>query len=270
VGENATLFLGAGEAFIANCLNNYMLRKIDYLLSGKRAYTDPVPWNLTDIIKFALFAMFVIIILISLGILTGYLCPHYQIVRKYHPVLFRYSLMNIISIFAYFYIIKIWILKKYIGGMKILFESKNKTNYFVWALIVGFILQCPLLLPIFGKKLYIIQSPYIKMPLLLFVLKYIISMTIFSPIFEEIIYRSFIYRALKKKIDVTCSITVTSILFASTHWHAYLHPESFIAIFIFGFVMNLFYEKTGSLYGCILSHSISNFIHFMILRFFPV
>jgi hypothetical protein len=164
---------------------------------------------------------------------------------------------------------KTWVLNRYDGGMKILFESKNNKKYFIWALIIVGCLKSPLCLLFLLKNLNITQSHHAEIPLLVFFLNNILNTSILSPIFEEVVYRSFIYRALKKKIGITSGILITSILFTAMHLQLYLYPERLITIFIFGLILNLFYEKTGSLYNCILVHFLSNFTKNIVLKFFP-
>lgn len=246
-----------------------MLQKMDNILSGKKNYTDPVPWNIKDIFKLFLFSLLFLVLSALFGALVGLSYLFIPVIKKFIPLSsvgsIAGSIVTIVSIFVYYYIIKTWILKKYDRGMKILLESRNNKALFIIAIVLGACMGFPIL----SLDNYEIRRNFLLMPMFPFLLKFI-GAILFAPIVEEVLYRSLIYRALKKKIGVTASIFITTIIFTSIHWESYFHPELLIPIFVFGFVINLFYEKTGSLYGCILAHSIRNLVFGITLRFFPV
>ncbi len=246
-----------------------MLQKIDNILSGKETYTDPVPWNIKDIFRLFLFSLLFLVVSALFGTLVGLFYLFVPIKKEPIPLSSVGSIVGstvtIVSVFVYYYIIKTWILKKYDRGMKILLESRNYKAFFIIAIILGACMG----FPIFSLENYEIRRNFLLMPIFPFLLKSI-AVILSAPIVEEVLYRSFIYRALKKKISVTASMLITTTIFTSIHWESYFHPELLIPIFVFGFVINLFYEKTGSLYACILTHSIRNFVYGIILRYFPV
>lgn len=246
-----------------------MLQKIDNILSGKETYTDPVPWNIRDMFKLILFSLLFLVVSALFGALIGIFHIFIPVTKKFIPVASVGSIVGsiatIVSVFIYYYIIKTWILKKYDKGMKILLESRNDKAFFIIAIVLGACMG----FPIFSLDNYEIRRNFLLMPIFPFLLRSI-GVILFDPIVEEVLYRSFIYRALKKRIGVTASMLITTTIFTSIHSESYFHPELLIPIFVFGFVINLFYEKTGSLYACILTHSIRNFVYAIISRYFPV
>jgi len=236
------------------------------MLSYKNVYTDPVPWNMKDVFRLVLFFLLVSIISALFGVFLGLIYIHFPIMKKIIPFSDTYPIVDIAYyVFTYFYIMKRWILSKYDGGMKILLESRNNKAFFVIAAILGACIG----IPIFALNNYEIRRSTLLMPFLPFLLQFI-SAILFAAIVEEIVFRSFIYRAFKKKIGVIGSIFITTIIFTSTHFGSYFHPVLLIQIFVFSFLVNILYEKTGSLYACILAHSSYNFVYGVVSRYFPL
>lgn len=89
------------------------------------------------------------------------------------------------------------------------------------------------------------------------------------PITEEVIFRGFLYRALKSVSNIKIAIVITSLVFAAAHLE-FLgdNPLNFIAA-IDTFVLSLFliglYEKTNSLWPSIILHGLKNSIAFTVL-----
>lgn len=81
------------------------------------------------------------------------------------------------------------------------------------------------------------------------------SAAIISPIYEEILYRGFIYRVLRVKTNVPVSLFVSSLIFMWVHLPTYnTLPVNFVGGLVFAWT----YEKTGSILPAILIHSIFN------------
>jgi hypothetical protein len=75
---------------------------------------------------------------------------------------------------------------------------------------------------------------------LLYLFMFVIG--ILGPFFEEVFFRGFVYQAVRKKIGARRGIVLTSVFFALLHFHL----VGFIPIFILGVVLNVLFEKTGS------------------------
>ena len=87
--------------------------------------------------------------------------------------------------------------------------------------------------------------------------KFITTLTI-VPIYEELIFRGVIYDDTKKLFNVKIAAIVSSILFGLIHLHGgYM---KIIATMAGGLLSAYCYEKTKSLYACILLHSLNNFM----------
>lgn len=81
------------------------------------------------------------------------------------------------------------------------------------------------------------------------------SAAIISPIYEEILYRGFIYRFLRVKTNVPVSLFLSSLIFMLVHIPTYnTLPVNFLGGLVFAWT----YEKTGSILPAILIHSVFN------------
>ena len=93
--------------------------------------------------------------------------------------------------------------------------------------------------------------------------RFITALTI-APIYEELIFRGLIYDDTKKLFNVKIASLVSSILFGLMHFNGgYLQVT---VTMLDGFLFAYCYEKTKSLYACILLHSLSNFMSVVIYR----
>ena len=110
-----------------------------------------------------------------------------------------------------------------------------------------------------GKESFTIRTVFntyfIYEPLV--IQKFITTLTI-VPIYEELIFRGVIYDDTKKLFNVKIAAIVSSILFGLIHLHGgYM---KIIATMAGGLLSAYCYEKTKSLYACILFHSLNNFM----------
>ncbi|MGC9140307.1 lysostaphin resistance A-like protein [Athalassotoga sp.] len=80
----------------------------------------------------------------------------------------------------------------------------------------------------------------------------VISLGLFFPVMEEVIFRGAIYEYIKRFYSPEFSMVLTSIAFAV------VHPfEQWMKIFVFGMLLNLLYYKRGTL-------TVSSTVHVMI------
>ena len=88
--------------------------------------------------------------------------------------------------------------------------------------------------------------------------KLLIYLTLFvsiaGPAIEEVFFRGFLYKALKKKISARWAILVSALLFSTLHTNV----VGFFPIFFLGILLAYLYEKTGSLEPSITVHIIHN------------
>lgn len=88
-----------------------------------------------------------------------------------------------------------------------------------------------------------------------------LSLVVFAPIAEEIIFRGWLYEKLKKYCPVGVAIALTSLLFASLHgqWNVG------VTVGIMSVIMCIERELTGTIYAGIITHMVKNGVAFWLL-----
>ena len=84
---------------------------------------------------------------------------------------------------------------------------------------------------------------------------YVMNLIIIAPLVEEILFRGYFYRVIKIRYGVFWAVFFSTLFFAFFH----LNSSSVLLGFIFAFV----YEKSESLWGSIIVHSMSNLFIFV-------
>ena len=85
-----------------------------------------------------------------------------------------------------------------------------------------------------------------------------IVVVLLAPVAEEIFFRAFFYRALRTRRGVLFSSLVTGAVFASVHLQYYVEPALLLVILVFGVGQCVLYERTGSLFAVIVTHTLFN------------
>jgi membrane protease YdiL (CAAX protease family) len=75
-----------------------------------------------------------------------------------------------------------------------------------------------------------------------------------APVVEEVLFRGFLFGALRERIGPKAGAVAASAIFAAFH----VYPEVVVPIFFVGLVLNLVYLRTGSLVHPILFHVLFN------------
>ena len=101
----------------------------------------------------------------------------------------------------------------------------------------------------------IFNTNFIYKPLIIYEF---IAALIIAPIYEELIFRGVIYDDTKKLFNAKIAALVSSILFGLMHFNG--GYSQVIKTAIGGLLSAYCYEKTKSLYACILLHSLNNFM----------
>ena len=81
-----------------------------------------------------------------------------------------------------------------------------------------------------------------------------IAVTVFAPLFEEILFRGFLYRNLRDMIQPVPAMLVTGVLFGIVH----LDPAFMFQLSALGAVLCFAYERSGSLLVPIAIHAVWN------------
>jgi membrane protease YdiL (CAAX protease family) len=98
---------------------------------------------------------------------------------------------------------------------------------------------------------------------------------IWAPIGEEFFYRGYIFGGLRDKHGFLISAIVSSAFFGLRHILPllYLLPDLYwipalnwgILAFVFGMLSSFLYEKTGSLYTCMIGHALVNIASILVM-----
>jgi tetratricopeptide (TPR) repeat protein len=92
----------------------------------------------------------------------------------------------------------------------------------------------------------------------------VLSIVVFGPVAEEIVFRGLIYGAFEKRMGVAWAIVISSLVFALVH----LQPMYFLPILLLGTVLGWARWKTGSLGLPILLHVLNNGVALVFLEVF--
>jgi membrane protease YdiL (CAAX protease family) len=93
-----------------------------------------------------------------------------------------------------------------------------------------------------------------------------IMLAVLPPIFEEILFRGFLFQTLRRRIGLISSAIMTSVLFGAAHLeYENLNWIAAIDTLIFSGFLIYLVHKQKSLYGAMLLHAIKNSIAFYVL-----
>ncbi|HEY3021035.1 MAG TPA: CPBP family intramembrane glutamic endopeptidase [Solirubrobacteraceae bacterium] len=87
-----------------------------------------------------------------------------------------------------------------------------------------------------------------------------VLVTVIAPIAEEVLFRGYIFTALRGWAGVWGAAAITGVLFGAIHIDPDRPTGFLVPLAFLGFVLCLIYWRTRSLYPCIALHSINNAI----------
>ncbi|WP_300464413.1 type II CAAX endopeptidase family protein [Desulfobacula sp.] len=212
-------------------------------------YNNTVPWTVKDLI---FFSNILIIYMVGGGWLIKTYLPMIPLNIRYYV----FILVDIFSLIICFGILNV-ILKKYANGWRSLLSGKD---VFFTNLVPSIGIAA-----VTGLAMLLIDhyvSPFLFRGLLSKPVPYTFSLfivypIIIAPVTEEIWFRSFFYRGIKKECGLPTGLIVSTFLFVLYHYYNF----SSISIIIYSIFITLYYEKNKNLYNCILIHSIINLIN---------
>ncbi|MDF1697747.1 MAG: CPBP family intramembrane metalloprotease [Saprospiraceae bacterium] len=82
-----------------------------------------------------------------------------------------------------------------------------------------------------------------------------ISVLIFAPLFEELLFRKVLFGEILKKQSLTVSILISSMCFSLIHLPSY---KNLLPTFIFGIITCLIYNSTKNIFYTIILHFLTN------------
>jgi uncharacterized protein len=81
-----------------------------------------------------------------------------------------------------------------------------------------------------------------------------------APVVEEFFFRGFLYQALRTRLGVWGGAVTSGLIFGAIHFK----PEFLVPLAVLGTVLALVFQKTGSLWPCILIHAANNALAFAV------
>lgn len=91
-----------------------------------------------------------------------------------------------------------------------------------------------------------------------------LAMVVFAPVFEEVLFRGFLFAGFKNSmIRVAGSVLLTSLLWAGSHLQYQLFGIAII--FILGIILGIVRHRTGSLWIPMIMHGFNNLLAMIIL-----
>jgi membrane protease YdiL (CAAX protease family) len=87
----------------------------------------------------------------------------------------------------------------------------------------------------------------------------IVAVAVIAPIGEEILFRGFLYGALRNRLGTGAAATIAGLMFGCAHLNT--TPDSWQIVpplAFFGIAQCLLYERTGSILPCIATHMLMN------------
>jgi membrane protease YdiL (CAAX protease family) len=86
-----------------------------------------------------------------------------------------------------------------------------------------------------------------------------------APVTEELFFRGGLYRFLKSRLPAPVAVAAASFLFALSHFNL----ESFLPLFVLGWLLARLYERTGQIAAPILFHALFNLASILLILLFP-
>jgi uncharacterized protein len=89
------------------------------------------------------------------------------------------------------------------------------------------------------------------------------TLVVFAPIGEELFFRGFLYRALRRRLAVAPAVLISAAVFGLAH----VYPLVIPVIFVDGVILAVLYERRHNLVACMAAHAMNNLIIFVVLLF---
>ena len=88
----------------------------------------------------------------------------------------------------------------------------------------------------------------------------VVIVAVFGPFAEEVLFRGFLYPAMRRKMPVAVAVLLNAALFSLIH----VSFVDFLPILVLGVGMAFLYEKTGSLVSCTVFHVLNNSLRMVV------
>ncbi|MDP8299871.1 MAG: type II CAAX endopeptidase family protein [Candidatus Tantalella remota] len=222
--------------------------------------SEPARWTLGDVARVTLIFLGCGYLFIILQSMVGELIPVFN--NDNFQMVFNTAVMNVVGISVIFY----FIVRKYGQKIEVVGLSAKKFLKGVFYGLTGYLAIIPVLILIMVVTYFVTKMFAYKPPVQPIVEIFMeekqtavlwfstLFAAIFSPIAEEIFFRGFMYKAMKRKWGVFWSMLATALVFSLLHTHI----VGFLPIFVLGLLLAYLYERTGSLVPSICVHIVHN------------
>ena len=85
---------------------------------------------------------------------------------------------------------------------------------------------------------------------------FVLVAVVMAPVFEEILFRGFLFRGLANSLGWVWGAVISASVFGAAH----LQPDVFLPLAVLGFILAWAYHRTGSLWTTITMHALFNAI----------
>jgi len=245
----------------------YLKRKVRQARESESSGAEVVmprsaPWELSDIFRFAV--IFVFLVSCIQGAAHAVLAYQWISPGAVETGALVAGTLGI-------YVAMLWLMyriliKGYDADLSCLGISLRRFFWNAWSGIVGYIAFIPAFFLLLMASLFVCQlfgikpqahelveifsvekSPY--------TLAYLIILAIgLAPVYEEIVFRGFIYGVLRKYAGVQGGMALSALFFAAIHFNF----AQLIPVWGLGMMLAYLYEKTGTLTAPIVFHAINN------------
>lgn len=93
-----------------------------------------------------------------------------------------------------------------------------------------------------------------------------VALVVLAPVFEEIIFRGYLYGRLRENGSVWYSIVMSSLLFAALHFQ----PNVVVSVFVLSLFLGFLREKFDSIWPGVMLHALKNGLAYALLFILPL
>ncbi|MFH1305077.1 MAG: type II CAAX endopeptidase family protein [Candidatus Omnitrophota bacterium] len=219
-------------------------------------------WNIADVARVAVTFIFFGYIFIFLQMFLTRLFPVFN--NGNFRMVFSTLVMNTAGIIIILY----FIIRKHGQSPRDAGLTLKKSSSAFFYAVIGYIAFVPILIAIMLMTFSVMKflkfhppmQPIVQvlteekeMPVLWFS---VIFAAVLGPITEEIFFRGFMYKAVRKRFGIFCGMISTAVLFSLLHTHI----AGFLPIVALGLLLAWLYEKTGSLVASMSVHIMHNVV----------
>lgn len=210
------------------------------------------------------FAPFVIYLIVFHTFwMWGFVFWIYPWMRSLGDTTLRYALVNI-ALRLTVWVVPVFVYLRYVDQRNPIEYLKLK-QYWKRGLVIGIVLS---LINFLGSMMRF-GAPHPGVQSLTW--NSVIGTSVLIGFIEEVPYRGFILQKFAERYGFWIATLLSSLLFLSIHLPGWislhgLKAESVIFVFIFGVAMAIIFRVSKSLWGPIITHSLNDFIAFIIFR----